>query len=121
MCRFGRHGRTVFFRSERAVHSSGSLRILPGVKPDLVEHACLGSVGHKGKDVSMRLKIIAPELDYYAEVDSPVSWEPNSTNKCVVNCHRLNSHGVGRVGVTDDRPLEGESPSLIVFYCSVDS
>ena len=75
------------------VHSSGTLGILPGVKPDLVEHACLGPVGHKGKDESMRLKIIAPELDYYAEVSSHDSWEPDSTNRCIVNCHCLNSSG----------------------------
>lgn len=81
------------FAVKEAVHSSGSLGILPGVKPDLVEHACLGSVGHKGKDVSMRLKIIAPEFDYYAEVGSADSWEPDSTNRCIVNCHCLNSRG----------------------------
>ena len=83
------------FAVKGTVHSSGTLGILTGVKPDLVEHACLGPVGHKGKDESMRLKIIAPELDYYAEVDSPVSWKPNSTNRCIVNCHCLNSRGAG--------------------------
>ncbi len=65
------------FAVKGAVHSSGSLGILPGVKPDL----------------AMRLKIIAPEFDYYAEVGSADSWEPDSTNRCIVNCHCLNSRG----------------------------